>query len=253
MLLPGCTVYSVNSESGSASLPPDLRSSSDTFAPTVGVPNVPTTQPGMAGDMDQMWESITQDIPKRFMEYMQQEKFYDAAKHLRPGSGDADMRRTAMNRIATNTRGKGLPYTDVYRTTALQDPDAPVRAAAVRAISHVRDADSTSALVVALGDSDAMVRQEAAKALANLPTTTAELPLRAIVQKSDEDVDTRIAALDALRHYKSPETQRLLVSQLNSTNFALAWQARRSLYLQTGNDYRYNEPAWLNFLSSVQQ
>lgn len=249
----GCTVYSVHSDSGSDALPPDLRSSADSYAPSVGAPNIPTTQPGMTGTLGQTWDSIAYELPKRVLEMFQQEKFFDAAKHLRPGAGDADVRRTALDRIATNSRGKGLPYTDVYRTTALQDPDAPVRAAAVRAINHVRDADATGALVVALGDTDPTVRQEAAKALANLPTPAAEQPLRAIVQRSDEDIDTRIAAVDALRHYRSPETQRLLVSQLNSTNFALAWQARRSLFLQTGSDYRYDESAWLNHLSSAPQ
>lgn len=251
-ILPGCTVYSVHSTSGTDALPPDLRSSADIRPPSVGSPDLATTQPGVMGGISQAWNTVAYEMPKRVLEMMQHEKFYSAAQHLRPGSGDADMRRTALNRIASNTRGKNLPYTDVYRATALQDPDAPVRAAAVRAINHVRDTDSTSALVVALGDTDAMVRQEAAKALANLPTAAAEAPLRALVQKSDEDVDTRIAAIDALRHYRSPETQRLLVSQLNSNNFALAWQARRSLYLQTGTDLRYDEPAWLNYLSSGQ-
>lgn len=253
LLAPGCTIYTIESESGTKTIPADLRSSSDISPPSVGAPNIPSTQPGVAGSIDLTWNLFTQDFPKRLMEMLQQEKFLDSAKHLKPGTGDADMRRTALNRIAIHSRGNKLPYTDVYRATALQDPDAPVRAAAVRAINHVRDADSTAALVVALGDSDPMVRQEAAKALANLPTPTAEVPLRAIVQKGEEDLDTRIAAIDALRHYRSLETQRLLVSQLNSTNFALAWQARRSLYLQTGNDLRYNESAWLSYLAGAGQ
>jgi hypothetical protein len=252
-IAPGCTIYTVESESGTKSLPADLRSSADVYRPSVGAPNIPTTQPGVMGTVDQTWNNLVYDLPKKFMEMVQQEKFLDAAMHLKPGTGDADMRRTALNRIATNSRGKSLPYTDVYRATALQDPDGPVRAAAVRAINHVRDEQSTAALVVALGDTDPMVRQEAAKALANLPTTAAEAPLRALVQKSDEDVDTRIAAVDALRHYRSAETQRLLISQLNSNNFALAWQARRSLYLQTGTDFRYDEPAWLSYIASAQQ
>ena len=251
-ILPGCTIYNISSESGTDRLPADLRSSADTQPPSVGEPNIPTTQPGMAGSLSQGWELFTADMPKRVMEMLQHEKFRSAANHLKPGTGDADMRRVALNRIMTNSRGKNLPYTDVYRTTALQDPDAPVRAAAVRALNHVRDVESTSALVVALGDSDQTVRQEAAKALGNLPTPTAEIPLRALVLKSDEPIDTRIAALDALRHYKSLDTQRLLVSQLNSNNFALAWQSRRSLFLQTGSDFRYDEPAWLNYLASAQ-
>lgn len=252
MIAPGCTIYTIDSKSGSAALPTDLRSSADVYAPSVGSANIPTTQPGMMGSVDQTWNTLVYDIPKRVLEQLQHQKFIDAATHLKPGTGDADMRRTALNRIATNTLGKNLPYTDVYRATALQDPDAPVRAAAVRAINHVRDESSTAALVIALGDTDPMVRQESAKALANLPTPKAELPLRSIVQKSDEDVDTRIAAVDALRHYKTLDTQRLLVSQLNSNNFALAWQARRSLFLQTGSDFRYDESAWLNYLASVQ-
>ena len=36
---------------------------------------------------------------------------------------------------------------------------------------------------------------------------------------------------------------------LDSNNFALAWQARRSLFLQTNQDFRYDKAAWLNYLT----
>lgn len=247
-ILPGCTIYTVNSKSGSDALPLDLRSSSDVRAPKVGVADVPTTQPGVTGTIVSGWDSVT-SLPRRFYEAATPDQLRAAANALY--SPDADVRRTAINRISGRNIGKRLPYTDVYREKALRDPDASVRASAVRAINHVRNDESTSALVVALGDTDAQVRREAAHALANLPTPSAEAPLRTMVLKSDEDLDTRIAAIDALRHYKSLDTQRVLVSQLNSTNFALAWQARRSLFLQTGSDYRYDEPAWLNYLASA--
>lgn len=242
--LTGCSLITVESTSGSKAMPVELRSSSDDRRPPVGLANVPTTQPGMA----QQASDLTAGAAQRIYEFATAGQFREAAANLR--STDADVRRVALVRVANRSYGAGLPYTDVYRTTAQVDPDGLVRATAIRSINRVRDQQSGPVLVAALADGHPQVRLEACKALANLPTPDAEIPLRAIAQANDQPNDIRIAALDALRHYNSLETQRVLVGQLNSNNFALAWESRRSLFLQTNADYRYDEAAWLNYLTT---
>lgn len=244
LFAPGCSLVTVESTSGTDALPLELRSSSDDHRPPVGVADVPTTQPGIVTRV----RNVPTATADKLYEMITVNSFKEAARNLR--SSDADVRRVALTRVASRSYGRGLPYTDVYRTTAQVDPDGLVRATAVRSLNRVRDLNSGPVLVAALGDGHPQVRLEAAKALSNLPDAAAETPLRALAQSNDQDIDIRIAALDAMRHYRSLETQRALVGQLNSSNFALAWQARRSLYLQNNVDYHYDEAAWLNYLAS---
>ena len=55
---------------------------------------------------------------------------------------------------------------------------------------------------------------------------------------SAEPRDVRIAAADALKHYRSIDVGRALVDTLDSRDFGVAWQSRRSLIRLTGRDLR---------------
>lgn len=239
----GCTLYSVHAQDGTDAMPLELRSSSDRRRPAVGIDaQRATTQPadGVLTRLNAAKNAV--------VDWFNLDEFKGAAFDL--ASPDAYRRREAIETVVTRSYGREEPYTRVYRTAAQFDPDGLVRATAVRAINRSRDGTAGTVLVAALSDGEPQVRLEAAKALANLPTPEAEAPLRTLAQSADADLDARIAALDALRHYKSLDTQRALVAQLGGENFALAWQARRSLFLQTDADYRYDESAWLTFLTS---
>jgi hypothetical protein len=39
------------------------------------------------------------------------------------------------------------------------------------------------------------------------------------------------------------------VDVLNDDDFGVSWQARQSLELLTGQDFRYDPKAWLNYLA----
>ena len=243
----GCTIYSVHAQDGTDALPVDLRSSSDDRVPPVGIAAAAATTQATPGVFAEA-RSLASSAPRRVYEFFTLDSFKEAANNL--GNPDAEVRRIAIDRVVSRRFGREQPYVSVYRTTAQFDADGLVRATAVRALNRVRDAEGGAILVAALGDGDAQVRLEAAKALANAPTPAAEVPLRKLAQSAEEDADTRVAAIDALRHYRTLDTQRALVSQLNNANFALAWQSRRSLYLQTQSDFRYDESAWLNYLTT---
>ena len=119
----------------------------------------------------------------------------------------------------------------------------------LRALNRARDQDATPVFIKALSDQNDQVRLEAAKALANVPDPNAVGPLTSIVNNDSDNKDVRIAAADALRNYRSLDVARALVSTLGGRDFGVAWQSRQTLRKLTGHDMRYDEAAWLAYLT----
>jgi hypothetical protein len=163
----------------------------------------------------------------------------------------ADERRKGMVYFADRDWGRKPPYTTRYGQIASADRVPLVRATAVRSLNRARDASQTAVLVARLNDENELVRIEAAKALVNLPDETAVPRLIEIVGNVNENRDLRIAAADALRHYSRLDVARALTLTLSQREFAVSWQARRSLRVLTGVDFGYNEQAWLNHLTGA--
>jgi hypothetical protein len=162
-----------------------------------------------------------------------------------------DQRRQGINKLVSHDYGKHDPYTKRYGQIARNDPDWLVRATALRAMNRARYKVGTPIYIEALQkDTEPRVRLEAAKALANIPDPAAAEPLMKIVTSVGEDKDLRIAAADALKHYRKLDVGRALVSQLGNTNdFGVAYKSRQSLQQLTGRDLRYDEAAWIAFLT----
>ena len=160
-----------------------------------------------------------------------------------------DERREGIATLVGYDFAKADPYTARYDQIARRDPDPLVRATAIRALNRARHADSDPTFIAALSDPEAEVRLEAVKALNRMPTAAAAGPLSKALADPQEPVDVRIAAAEALGHYQTLDVARALVAQLNGRDFGVAWQARRSLKQMLGADYRYDEPAWLAFLT----
>jgi HEAT repeat protein len=160
-----------------------------------------------------------------------------------------DLRREGIMELVQHDYGKQPPYTDRYKQIALADPDWLVRASAVRALNIARDKSATPVFIKSLSDENADVRMEAAKALANIPDPAAIGPLLKTLNSPEENKDTRIAAANALKNYKSLEVARALTNALDSREFGLAWQARRSLRDITGKDFYYDQGQWLDYLT----
>jgi hypothetical protein len=73
------------------------------------------------------------------------------------------------------------------------------------------------------------------------------------VTMSDEGKDVRIACADALRHYRTLDVARSLVTYLNERDFGVAWQSRQSLRQLTGRDLAYDQSAWLKYLTGPEK
>jgi hypothetical protein len=164
-----------------------------------------------------------------------------------------DQRRQGIAKLSDQPFGRRAPYTERYRQIAQLDNDWLVRATAIRALNRARDMSATPAFIRALADESPIVRTEAAKALANIPDNNAIPALLRVAANPEENRDVRIAAADALKHYRTIEVARALITLLNGRDFGVAWQAHRSLVAITGTDKRYDESAWLQYLSSSEQ
>jgi HEAT repeat protein len=167
-----------------------------------------------------------------------------AAKQLQ-NTESPDARREAINQLVEYPFGQKPPYTTRYQQLARDDPDYLVRATAIRALNRSRDATATPFFIASLAAPNDRVRLEAAKALTNVPDSNAQPALLKIVNNPDENRDVRIAAADALKHYKNMDVARTLIATLNGRDYAVAWQSRHSLKRLTGRDLRYNEAAWI--------
>ena len=209
----------------------------------------------------------------------------ERAQQLMRDSTSADARRTGIAVLATQwDKGKLPPYPGYYQKIAQTDPDYTVKAMAIRALNLCRDESATRIFINGLKDENELVRLESAKALANVPTPDAVNILIATLAGERlaygpggrpsvvaETMDVRIAAADALRRYhdlknghapgmpaptedatlelSAPIVARSLASHLNDLDFGVAWQSRKSLITLTGQDFRYDEAAWLAYLA----
>lgn len=161
-----------------------------------------------------------------------------------------DNRRQGIYELVATDFGQSETYCKRYRQIAQDDPDFTVRAAAVRACNWARDKNAVPIFIAALNDKSDMVRWEAAKGLGNIPGPDAVAPLIRTMNNADEMKNVKIAAADALRHYKDLNVARTLVATFGGKDFSIAWQARQSLRSMTGTDLQYSERAWLEYLTS---
>jgi len=169
--------------------------------------------------------------------------------HLMEDKDNPDHRRQGIYNLASKGWGQVEPYTKRYRQIVQTDPDASVRAAAVRALNASRDRAAAPILIAALADASPMVRLQAAKALSNIPDPSAVDALARTLGNQTEQKDVRIAAAEALRHYRTIGVARVLAGTLGGRDFGVAWQSRWSLRILTGHDYKYDERAWLEYLT----
>jgi hypothetical protein len=202
-----------------------------------------------------IWEGIV-----HIYNYITGNTPFNAAKDMLDPSYP-DRRREAVVYLSKREYGRRDPYAKYFAEMAHVDDDATVRAMAIRALNRCRYKASIPVYIQALEDASPLVRLEAAKALANMPDPGAidalikhlkgniQVRVKDNLEPQEETGDVRVACADALRCYGSGDVTEALASVLRDRNFAVSWQARKSLKLITGQDYRYDDSAWLTYLS----
>jgi len=194
------------------------------------------------GGIGQQWRILEGDTPKK-------------AAMMTLDTNSADNRRKGVFRLVKYSFAHKPPYTTRYEQMAKSDPDPTVRAAALRACNWSRDREATSLFISLLADPKEtdLVRLEAAKGLCNLPDPAAPPTLLNAANGPEINRDVRIACVDALKYYRSLEVGRALGNLLVDRDFAVAWQARRSLVYMTHRDFRMDQGAWLGYIAGPQK
>lgn len=174
-----------------------------------------------------------------------------AAVQLLLDPASPDNRRIGMAKLTDFGFLTHESFVTRCRLMAEDDKDYTVRAAAIRMANRARDGKSVSCFIKGLGDESEWVRLESAKALANVPDVNAAPALIAIAQNVEENRDVRVAAVDALKHYRTLAVERALCSVLHDKHFAITWQARKSLQYLTSHDFGYDQVAWLSYFTGT--
>lgn len=156
---------------------------------------------------------------------------------------DADKRRASVNVLSAAPFGSEEAYLRMYRLL-LDDADATVRGACVKALGLHGTVKDAELIVPRLSDPAPYVRWEAAKALQKIHTPLAVTPLVTAMSK-DEDADVRMAAALALGQYPQPAVFNALVGALDDTDFGVNEAARTSLSTLTGQDFGTDGSLWL--------
>lgn len=156
---------------------------------------------------------------------------------------DADVRRRSVAQLSSSSFGGEQPYLRLYRLL-IDDPDATVRAACVRALGVHGGVDDVPLLVAHLEDTDRYVRWEAAEALRKIHSPSVVAPLVKSLG-SDRDPDVRMAAAYALGQYTEMRVYQALVGALNDESFSVVRAAQESLKTLTGYDFGHDGSLWL--------
>jgi len=142
----------------------------------------------------------------------------------------------------------------------IDDEDARVRAASVRAIAHHGKPEQGKLLVAKLKDAEPMVRKEAARGLQRLSSIDAIAPLIAVSREPEMDRKdavgepfeaVRIEAVDALGQYPDDKVIQALVQSLADSNLAVNRTAHNSLRTLTGQDFGLERRAWLDWYKAA--
>jgi hypothetical protein len=185
-------------------------------------------------------------------------QLFDAISHDTPGIAvrkaldptSPDVQRQGILHLCDFDHFRRGSALTLYAHEADVAKDYTVRAAALRALNRCRAKGYTALFLHNLQDDQVLVRLEAADALGNIPDPQAIRPLIDHAQ-SDVSPDVRIACTEALRNFPTSDVVLALVDLLDNRDFSVAWQARQSLELLTGVDYRYDPRAWRGYLTTV--
>lgn len=162
---------------------------------------------------------------------------------------DAEKRRLGITLISNAPFGGQEPYMKVYRE-AVADADPMVRAACAHALGLHGQPPDALLLAAALTDTSQLVRWESAKGLQRIYNDAAVGPLSKVVV-GDADVDVRMAAATALGQYKERGVIEALISALDDRSLGVAFHARRSLRILTGENFGTDPMAWLAWSRDV--
>ncbi len=163
-----------------------------------------------------------------------------------------DNRQQGILLLANAPFGGESVYMELYRI-GLDDEDAAVRAAAVRAIAlHGGPPEGELVLPLLDPEEDSLVRREAARAMSriHLPGSVPAL-VESLSPAREPDGETRALAAEALAQHREPRVVQALIGALTDTRLLVSASAQRSLITLTGQDLGNEPEPWLAWARGV--
>ncbi len=158
---------------------------------------------------------------------------------------DPDVRRTAIELLSRKQWALRDPY--LKRFAQLTKPgiekDPSVRAVAVRALGKAHNRKYMPEILASLDDPSPVVRWDAAVVMQSMPDKQAVITLQKMAI-SDDSVDVRASAANALRQYRTTSVFRTLLRCMADSDFTVRSAAHASLVFQTGQDKGYDPENW---------
>ncbi len=167
---------------------------------------------------------------------------------------NADKRARGTLLLANSYFGGESIYLELYEDN-VDDRDASVRAAAVRALGNHGLPEHAPLIIARLDDDDERVRIEAARALQRVHSEDAVGPLLDHITEpaiavvgdlpGEADPQIRTEAASALGQYAQPRVVEGLFRALDDRHLAVNISARQSLRTLTGQDFGQDSAEWL--------
>jgi hypothetical protein len=182
---------------------------------------------------------------------------------------DADIRRATVIQIGKTRHADSEPAVNALMQVAREDQNASVRCAAIRVLGRTPSAKSINTMLAILDagliETDTGIRHapdpvrwEAMKILRRfiaegaLDEHVANVRQAAILHlRTDDSRDVRITAAALLGNDPNRDTATALVGALRHNDFAIVYEAHRSLQRLTGQSHGYNPSAWSQWLQSA--
>ena len=158
---------------------------------------------------------------------------------------DPDVRRTAIELLSRKKWALRDPYLKRFAQLTMPgiEKDPSVRAVAVRALGKAHNRKYMPEILAALEDASPVVRWDAAVVMQTMPDKKAVSTLQKMAI-SDESVDVRASATNALREYRTTSVFRTLLRSLADSDFTVRSAAHDSLVFQTGQDKGFDPENW---------
>jgi hypothetical protein len=162
------------------------------------------------------------------------------------------MRVDAIAEFGTRSTGVDTPeqrqITDQLARQIQIEPDPLVRQAIIRSIAEFNTPMAQQVIEAGLADQETMVRVACCEAFGDRAvdgiTAPSSVPALANALKSDDDMDVRLAATEALGSIKTPEAIQAVAAALEDRDPALQFVGVQSMKSITGKDYGPDVEAW---------
>ncbi len=158
---------------------------------------------------------------------------------------DSDNRRRGVLMISNSPFGGGEPYLEIYRDMAIYERDPLAKAAALAALGRHGVPNDAIIIAASLDDENPQVKWAAAQALQRIHNAAVVADLLDVLRRGEEQMDTRIAAAEAVGQYAQDRVFQGLVGALDDRELALNLAAAASLQTLTGEDFGLDGRAWL--------